>query len=113
MITFSETLDISERLAELLKSASDLQTALKDGLEDMAGYLTMLEYSHAKGFDDVEAALQYIDKVLVPQLIGIRDSLQAGTEAHLKRLNTASELAERLMIRLRMLEDGALGDIWA
>ena len=113
MITFHEMVNIAERLAEMLKSASDLETALKDTTEDMAGFLSMLEYSHEKGFVDVGASLQYIDNVLIPQLIGIRDSLGAGTEEHLKRLNTAKELAERLVVRLRMLEDGAAGDFLA
>jgi hypothetical protein len=111
MITFHEMVNIAERLAEMLKSASDLETALKDTAEDMAGFLSMLEYSHEKGFADVSTSLQYIDNVLIPQLIGIRDSLGAGTEEHLKRLNTAKELAERLVVRLRMLENGAAGDL--
>ena len=113
MITFHEMVNIAERLAEMLKSASDLETALKDTTEDMAGFLSMLEYSHEKGFADVSASLQYIDNVLIPQLIGIRDSLGAGTEEHLKRLNTAKKLAERLVVRLRMLENGAAGDFLA
>lgn len=111
MITFHEMVNIAERLAEMLKSASDLETALKDTTEDMAGFLSMLEYSHEKDFADVGASLQYIDNVLIPQLIGIRDSLGAGTEEHLKRLNTAKELAERLVVRLQMLENGAAGDL--
>ena len=111
MITFHEMVNIAERLAEMLKSASDIETALKDTTEDMAGFLSMLEYSHEKGFTDVSTSLQYIDNVLIPQLIGIRDSLGAGTEEHLKRLNTAKELAERLVVRLRMLENGAAGDL--
>ena len=111
MITFHEMVNIAERLAEMLKSASDLETALKDTTEDMAGFLSMLEYSHEKGFADVGDSLQYIDNVLIPQLIGIRDSLGVGTEEHLKRLNTAKELAERLVVRLRMLENGAAGDL--
>jgi hypothetical protein len=111
MITFHETVDIAERLADFLKSASELDTALKDAIEDLAGFLSMMEFSHEKGFVDAEEALQYIDKVLIPQLLGIRDSLEAGTEAHLKRLNTASDLAERLKVRLQMLRDGAASDL--
>ena len=111
MITFHETVDIAERLAEFLKSAAELDTALKDAIEDLAGFLSMMEFSHEKGFEDAEGALKYIDNVLIPQLLGIRDSLEAGTEAHLKRLNTASDLAERLKVRLQMLRDGAASDL--
>ena len=111
MITFHETVDIAERLADFLKSASELDTALKDATEDLAGFLSMMEFSHEKGFEDAEEALQYIDNVLIPQLLGIRDSLEAGTEAHLKRLNTASDLAERLKVRLQMLRDGSVSDL--
>jgi phage shock protein A len=111
MITFHETVDIAERLAEFLRSASELDTALKDAIEDLAGFLSMMEFSHEKGFKDAEEALQYIDNVLIPQLLGIRDSLEAGTEAHLKRLTTASDLAERLKVRLQMLRDGAASDL--
>jgi molecular chaperone GrpE (heat shock protein) len=111
MITFHETVDIAERLADFLKSASELDIALKDAIEDLASFLSMMEFSHEKNFRDAEEALQYIDKVLIPQLLGIRDSLEAGTEAHLKRLNTASDLAERLKVRLQMLQDGAVSDL--
>jgi hypothetical protein len=48
--------------------------------------------------------------VLIPQVLGIRDSLQAGTDTHQKRLKMAHDQAERLVIRLRVLvNDGIDG----
>jgi hypothetical protein len=112
MITLKETVGIAERLADLLKSAAELETAITDTSEGLEGFLSMLEYSHTKKFKDTDAALHYIDNVLTPQLLGIRDTLGAGTEEHVKRLNLASDLAERLVVRLQMLEDGSVGDIF-
>jgi hypothetical protein len=113
MITFPETLDGTERVAELLKSATDLETAINDAIEDLAGFLSMLEYAHTKKFRDSEDALQFIDNVLTPQLVGIRDSLGAGTEPHLKRLKIAGDLAERLRVRLHMLIDSSMDNFLA
>lgn len=110
MITFPETVNIVERLAEMLKSASELEVAIKDTTNDLASFLTMLEFSHTKEFESAEDALQYTDTVLIPQILGIRDSLTAGTAEHLKRLNTARDLADRVIVRLRMLDNGTLGD---
>ena len=110
MITFRETVDIVGRLAEMLKSASDLELALKDTSNDLASFLTMLEFSHTKNFKDADDALVYVDTVLIPQFLGIRDSLRTGTSEHLKRLRTARDLADRMIVRLRMLENGEIGD---
>jgi hypothetical protein len=110
MITFHETVDIVGRLAEMLKSASELEVAINDTTTDLASFLTMLEFSHTKDFKGAEDALQYIDTVLIPQILGIRDSLTAGTNEHLKRLNTARDLTERVIVRLRMLDNGSFGD---
>lgn len=110
MITFRETVDVVGRLAEMLKSATDLELALKDTDNDLASFLTMLEFSHTKDFKDAKDALQYIDTVLIPQFLGIRDSLRTGTTEHIKRLRTAQDLADRMIVRLRMLENGAIGD---
>lgn len=110
MITFPETLDATERLAELLKSASALDSALTNTVEDLGSFLSVLEYSHTKKFENTEAALQYIDKVLIPQLRGIKDRLEVGTSEPLKRLNMARDQAKRLMVRLQVLTDGSMGN---
>ncbi|NIS79797.1 MAG: hypothetical protein GTO14_06235 [Anaerolineales bacterium] len=112
MITFPETIDAAERLAELLKSASDLGAALRGVGKDLEEFENMLAYSHQKQFENVEEALSYIDKVLVPQILRIRDSLHSGSEGPLKRLNIASEQAERLAVRLRMMTDDSAMDLF-
>jgi hypothetical protein len=108
MISFQETLDGLVRLADLLKSAEEIETALGDGLEDMDDLLSMMAFSHQKDLESVEQALTYIDQVLIPRLRGIRDSLTTSTDEHLNRLRIASESAERLAVRLQMLGDGGV-----
>jgi hypothetical protein len=106
MITFPETLDAAERLAELLKSSASIDTAVKDAAKDMADFLSVLEYMRTKEFNDAQEVLKFVDNVLVPQLMGIRDTLEAGTQAHFKRLKMASDQADRLVTRMRVLVDG-------
>lgn len=110
MITFQEMLDGVQRVAEMLKVAEELQTALEDGLEGMDDLVSMMAYSHEKEFQTVEMALNYIDQVLMPQLRGLRDSLAASTEDQLRHLLIASESAERLAVRLQMLGEGGVED---
>jgi hypothetical protein len=111
MISFPETLSAVERLSDLLKSATDLELAVKDTYVAMDSYISMCEFSHTKQFKDAKSVISYIDNVLIPQLLGIRDSLEAGTEEHLKRLKVAGDQAERLMLRLQMLVNGSAGDL--
>jgi hypothetical protein len=65
-----------------------------------------LEYSHQKDFQDVKQALSYADNVLIPQLHGIRDSLEAGATEPLKRLRLATDQADRLVVQIRMVING-------
>jgi hypothetical protein len=110
MITFPETLDAAERLADLLKSSANIESALEDAAKDLADFLSVLEYMHTKEFRDYQDVLNFVDNVLIPQVLGIRDSLQASTEPHQKRLKMASDQAERLVVRLRVLvNDGIDG----
>jgi hypothetical protein len=78
-------------------------------LDYLADFQAMLQYSHNKDFKDVAEALEYVDKVLIPRLSRTRDALASATDPHLKRLDQASELAERLALRLQMLADGGGG----
>lgn len=103
MITFPETLDAAERLADLLKSSANIESALEDAAKDLADFLSVLEYMHTKEFSDCQDVLNFVDNVLIPQVLGIRDSLQASTKPHQKRLKMASDQAERLVVRLRVL----------
>jgi hypothetical protein len=110
MITFAETLDAAERLAEFLKSSDNIESALEDAAKDLADFLSVLEYMHTKKFNDMQDVLNFVDNVLIPQILGIRDSLQASTEPHQKRLKMAHDQAERLVVRLRVLvNDGIDG----
>jgi hypothetical protein len=111
MITFPETLDGAERLSEHLKSALELEAALNAAQDSLASLQSMLAYSHEKDFKSAKDALRYIDQVLVPQLVGISDSLKTGTGEPVRRLKIASDLAERLVTRLRMLANGNAGDL--
>ncbi len=111
MISLRETVDSVERLNQLLKSSAELRSAVRHSLEYLADYKAMLEYAHSKNFKDVNEALEYIDKVLVPRLSRTRDALASGTDPHLKRVEQASELAARLSLSLRMMSDGGGGNL--
>ena len=106
MITFPETVNALEMISEHLRTAAELEAALQDALEDLAGLLSMMEFAHDKKFADSNAALKYIDDVLVPQLNGIRHSLESSTEEPVKRLNLSINQIERLVLRLQMLSEG-------
>ena len=110
MITFPETLDALERLSENLHAIDNLDASLNAALSDLDDSLSMLHYSHEKKFKDAEEALAYIDQVLVPQLRGIRDSLAASTAAPVKNMKLASEQTDRLVLRMRMVVEGDVGE---
>jgi len=110
MITFPETLNALEMVMDLLKAASELETALNDADDDLVGLMSMMKFAHDKNFNDPEAALKYIDDVLIPQLNGTRQSLGAGTEDTIERLKRAKAQVERLVVRLRILDEGNIGN---
>lgn len=110
MITFPETLNALEIVLDLLKSAAEVETAVNDANDDMDGLRSMMEFAHDKNFRDAKAALKYIDDVLIPQLNGSRQSLETVTEEPLKRLKMAQAQIERLVLRLRILDDGSIGN---
>lgn len=109
MISFRETVDSVERLNEHLRSCRELSSAIAHTLEYLADFDAMLRYAHQKDFKDAAAALEYIDKVLSPRLSRTRDALASATGPQLKRLEQASELAERLSLQLRSLAEGGGG----
>ncbi len=111
MITFHETVDAVEHLNEMLKSSTEVRAAVKHALDYMADFQGMLVYPHTKGFREVGEALDYIDKVLVPRLARIHDTLASHTDPHLRRLDQAQELSNRLLLRLQMLSDEGSGGI--
>jgi hypothetical protein len=107
MISFQETVDAIERLADLLKSAEEAEAAVQHALANLADFRSMLEYSHAKGFKDPGEALEYVDNVLIPQLNNILEALESGTTPHFQKLEMATAHAKRLAVRLQMLTDGS------
>ena len=110
MITFPETLDALERLSENMHLIEGLDASIQSALNDLDGFLSMLQYSHEKEFKNAGEALEYIDTVLIPQLHGIRDSLATSTEDPVKRLRLAGEQTERLAIRMKMVVNGDMGE---
>ena len=110
MITFPQVLDSLERVADQLKSTEELEANIGAMREDLKGYLALLDFVHQKDFQDVQQALNYVDNVLIPQLHGIRDSLEAGTNEPLKRLRLATDQTDRLVIQMRMVIDGDAQD---
>jgi SepF-like predicted cell division protein (DUF552 family) len=106
MITFPQVLDNLERVADQLKSTEELEATISALREDLKGFIALLDYSHQKDFQDVKQALSYTDNVLIPQLHGIRDSLEAGVTEPLKRLRLATDQADRLAIQIRMVING-------
>jgi len=110
MITFPQVLDNLERVADQLKSTEDLEATISAMRDDLQGFIALLEYSHQKDFQDVEQALSYADNVLIPQLHGIRDSLEAGVTEPLKRLRLATDQTNRMVLQMRMVINGDAED---
>ena len=106
MITFPQVLDSLERVADQLKSTEELDATISALRDDLKGFVALLEYSHQKDFQDVKQALSYVDNVLIPQLHGIRDSLEVGVTEPLKRLTLATGQADRLVLQMRMVING-------
>ncbi len=105
MITFHETVDSVERLNELLKATTDARSAVEHCLKYLESFAGMLEYAHSRELKSPAEALEYIDKVLLPQLNRIRDALASESEPPLKRLDAARDLTTRLLLRLQMLAE--------
>ncbi len=110
MITFPETLDALERLSENMHAIDRLDASIHSALNDLDGFLSLLQYSHEKDFQNAGDALEYIDTVLVPQLHGIRDSLVTSTEDPVKRIKLAGEQTDRLALRMKMVVNGDMGE---
>ena len=111
MISFRETQDAVERIAQLLKSVEDVHSVVDHSLSNLAEFRSLMEYSHGTRFTSTADVVGYIDKVLVPQLNGIHDALASGSTPHLKNLKQASDQCQRLMVRLQMLMEGGEGGV--
>lgn len=110
MITFDQTLDAVERIYEHLKSASKMGNLIDHTRDNLTAFADMLEYAHQREFESTEDALKYIDTVLLPQLQGIISALETGTEEPVRRLNAASDAAQRLVTNLELVTGEAADD---
>jgi hypothetical protein len=111
MITFPEAVDVLERVSELLKAVREVEATVEGTIDELDSVLAVLGFAHNKKFQNVEDALQYLDNVVQPQMVGVRDSLKMGTDDQLARLKQAREQMDRLVLRMRMVVDGNVGDL--
>jgi len=108
MISFREMLDSVSRLAEILKTSAETETTFQRSTTSLTDLGTMLEAARLRHFKTPAEVADYIDRVAVTQLNGIRDSLEIATASHFAKMRTATELAGRLELRLQALADGAV-----
>jgi hypothetical protein len=111
MITFPEAVDVLERVSELLKAVREVEATVEGTVDELDSVLAVLGFAHNKEFQNVDDALQYLDNVVQPQMVGVRDSLKMGTDDPLARLKQAREQMDRLVLRMRMVVDGDVGDL--
>jgi hypothetical protein len=71
----------------------------------------MLESPRLRQARSTDEVRDYVDRVVLPQLAGVRDALEIGTSDRFKRLRTAGDQVERMILRLRMLVDGSVDDL--
>jgi hypothetical protein len=110
MITFPEAVDILERVSEMLKAVREVEATVEGTIDELDSVLAVLGFAHNKEFQNIGDALQYLDNVVQPQMVGVRDSLKMGTEDQLARLKQAREQMDRLVLRMRMVVEGDVGD---
>lgn len=108
MITFRETLDGLQNVSELMKGAMDAEGTVERTLASLADLHSMLDSPRVREAKSPQEVRDYISRVVLPQLIGLHDALQIGTDDSFKRLKAAGEQADRLILRLQMLVDGSV-----
>ena len=111
VITFDQTLDAVERIFDHLKSAAELENQLEHARANLMDFAKMLEFAHQKDFQSSDEALEYIDKVLIPNLYGIITALESGTDPQLKRLKVATEHTQRLLASLQLVTGNDTGGL--
>ena len=97
---------LTERLGERLGWVTGFES-----VEDnpyLADLRAMLESPRVRKATGPLEVRDYVERVVLPQLTGLHDSLQIGTDDSFKRLRAASEQTERLIVRLQMLVDGSV-----
>ena len=109
MITFREMLDSVERLSRLLQQAKVDSASINRAVVDLADLQSMLSRDRLAQFQSTATLIEYIERVAVPQLAGIHDSLRVSAGAHFEGLDDAQQLSERLQAQLRTVTDGGGG----
>jgi hypothetical protein len=108
MISFREMLDSISRLAELLKTTGEAETTYRRSVASLSDLQTMLDRARVRQFKTPAEMGEYIERVAIPQLNGIRDTLEVTTTGHFSKMRTATELARRLELRLQALAEGSV-----
>lgn len=108
MISFREMLDSISRLAEILKTTAETETTFRRSAASLTDLGTMLEGPRLRQFKSPAEVADYVERVAIPQLNGIRDSLEVTTAGHFGKMRTATELAGRLELRLQALSEGTV-----
>jgi hypothetical protein len=106
MISFREMLDSVSRLAEILKTTPETESTFRRSVAGLTDLRTMLEGSRLRQFKTPAEVADYVERVAVHQLNGIRESLEVTTASHFGKMRTATELAGRLELRLQALSEG-------
>jgi hypothetical protein len=108
MISFREMLDSISRLAGLLKTTSEAETMYRRSAASLSDLQTMLDRARMRQFKTPGEMAEYIERVAIPQLNGIRDMLEVTTNGHFSKMRTATELAGRLELRLQAIVEGSV-----
>jgi len=108
MITFRETLDGMRNVSELLKTAMEAEESVERTLVGLADLRAMLQSPRVRKAEGAAQVRDYVDRVVLPQLLGLNDALKIGTDDSFKRLRSAGDQTDRLILRLQMLVDGSV-----
>ncbi len=108
MITFRETLDGLRNVSEMMKTAMEAEETVERTLVGLADLRAMLESPRVRKAEEVVQIRDYVDRVVLPQLLGLNDALKIGTDDGFKRLRAAGDQADRMILRLQMLVDGSV-----
>ncbi len=108
MISFREMLDSVSRLSAILKTTAEAETTFQRATTSLSDLRTMLDTPRLRQFKTTAEVAEYVERVAIPQLNGLRDSLEITTAAHFGMMRTATELANRLELRLQALSEGAV-----
>jgi len=108
MISFREMLDSISRLAELLKTTAEAETTYSRSIASLSDLQAMLDRARLRQFKTPAEMADYVERVAIPQLNGIRDTLEVTSSGHFSKMRAASELAGRLELRLQALSEGSV-----